>query len=139
MQTEESNVYPLLAQLDERKASDAETEYSEARDKLSALKEQIGQPGFSAALETLKSGIQHHLEDERKATPVRSSGSRREAPDGRAAAENSPSSSAASTWTVTTPLTRRGRARANWRGVFTLVQHVAYRVTSAVALWRSPA
>ena len=63
-EAEESEVYPQLAELDEQMAADAETEHSEARDGLAALKEQIGQPGFAAALETLKGGIQHHVQEE---------------------------------------------------------------------------
>jgi iron-sulfur cluster repair protein YtfE (RIC family) len=77
MQTEESQVYPALARLDEEQAAEAENEHSEARDALATLKEQIGQPGFSAALETLKSGIEHHVqEEEGEAFPkLRQSGS----------------------------------------------------------------
>ena len=64
MQTEESQVYPVLAEVDESMATEAENEHSEARDALVALKEQIGQPGYRDALETLKSGIEHHVEEE---------------------------------------------------------------------------
>lgn len=64
MQTEESQVYPAVAELDEEMAAEAESEHGEAREGLAALKGQIGQPGFSAALETLKSGIQHHVQEE---------------------------------------------------------------------------
>ncbi|HZB39960.1 MAG TPA: hemerythrin domain-containing protein [Ilumatobacter sp.] len=64
MQTEESQVYPVLAEVDEEMAAEAENEHGEARDALAALKGQIGMPGFNAALETLKSGIEHHVEEE---------------------------------------------------------------------------
>ena len=64
MQTEESQVYPAVAELDEEMAAEAEAEHGEAREGLAALEGQIGQPGFSAALETLKSGIQHHVQEE---------------------------------------------------------------------------
>ena len=64
MQTEESQVYPVLAEVDEEMAAEAESEHGEARDALAALKGQIGMPGFNAALETLKSGIEHHVEEE---------------------------------------------------------------------------
>ena len=64
MQTEESQVYPVLAQLDQQLAAEAENEHSEARDGLSALKEQVGQPGFGAAFQTLKGGIEHHVQEE---------------------------------------------------------------------------
>ena len=64
MQIEETQVYPMVAQLDQDMATEAETEHDEARDALSMLKEQIGQEGFSEALETLKSGIEHHVQEE---------------------------------------------------------------------------
>jgi iron-sulfur cluster repair protein YtfE (RIC family) len=64
MQTEESEVYPMLAQLDEDMAAEAEAEHGEARDGLEELKAQVGQAGFSAALQTLKAGIEHHVEEE---------------------------------------------------------------------------
>jgi iron-sulfur cluster repair protein YtfE (RIC family) len=64
MQIEESQVYPLVAELDEDMASEAEAEHDEARDALAELKAQIGQAGFSEALETLKSGIEHHVQEE---------------------------------------------------------------------------
>jgi len=64
MQIEESQVYPVLAEVDEQMATEAENEHSEARDALSALKDQIGLSGFDAALQTLQSGIEHHVEEE---------------------------------------------------------------------------
>jgi iron-sulfur cluster repair protein YtfE (RIC family) len=64
MAVEETDVYPALAQLDDDRAEQAESEHGEARDGLEELKAQVGRAGFSAALETLKSGIEHHVEEE---------------------------------------------------------------------------
>ena len=64
MQTEETQVYPVLAEVDAEMAAEAQSEHGEARDGLSALKQQIGLPGFATALQTLKGGIQHHVEEE---------------------------------------------------------------------------
>ena len=64
MQIEESQVYPLVAQLDQRMAADAESEHAEAREGLAALKEQVGGSGFDGALQHLKSGIEHHVQEE---------------------------------------------------------------------------
>jgi iron-sulfur cluster repair protein YtfE (RIC family) len=64
MAIEESEVYPALGQLDDDMAEQAQTEHGEARDGLEELKAQVGQAGFSAALQTLKSGIEHHVEEE---------------------------------------------------------------------------
>jgi hypothetical protein len=54
----------MLAQLDEQLADEAESEHAEAREGLATLKEQVGSSGFGAALETLKSGIEHHVQEE---------------------------------------------------------------------------
>ena len=64
MSIEESDVYPALAALDAGMAEEAETEHNEARDELEALKAQIGQSGFSGAVQTLKGAIEHHVEEE---------------------------------------------------------------------------
>ena len=64
MQVEESEVYPMVAQLDDQMAEEAESEHAEAREALAALKEQIGTAGFDAALQTLQGGIEHHVQEE---------------------------------------------------------------------------
>ena len=64
MQIEETEVYPALRQLDDDMAEEAETEHNEARDALEKVKSEIGQPGFADAVQTLKGGIEHHVEEE---------------------------------------------------------------------------
>jgi iron-sulfur cluster repair protein YtfE (RIC family) len=64
MRTEESQVYSVLAELDEQIAAEARHEHSATRDALLTLKAQIGRQGFDAALQTLKSGIEHHVHQE---------------------------------------------------------------------------
>ena len=64
MQIEEGQVYPVVAELDEQMAQEAESEHAEAREALNALKGQVGSSGFAAALQTLQSGIQHHVQEE---------------------------------------------------------------------------
>ena len=64
MQIEEGQVYPVLAEIDEQMAEEAENEHGEARDGLAALKGQIGSPGFAEALHTLQRGIEHHVQEE---------------------------------------------------------------------------
>lgn len=64
MQVEESEVYPELAKLDSEMEQEAETEHRLGRDGLAQVRELIGQPGFGAAVEMLKAGISHHVEEE---------------------------------------------------------------------------
>ncbi len=64
MQVEESEVYPELAKLDNEMEQEAETEHRLARDGLAQVRGLIGQPGFGAAVEMLKAGITHHVEEE---------------------------------------------------------------------------
>ena len=64
MQIEEGQVYPVVAEIDEQMAEEAENEHGEARDALAALKDAIGSPGFAEALHTLQRGIEHHVQEE---------------------------------------------------------------------------
>jgi hemerythrin superfamily protein len=64
MKFEESSIYPLLADVNSEQAEEANIEHGLARDGLSKLSELMSQPGFGAAVEMLKGGISHHVEDE---------------------------------------------------------------------------
>jgi hemerythrin superfamily protein len=64
MQFEETEIYPLLAAVDAEMEQEAENEHRLAREGLAKLQELAGEPGFGAAVEMLKGGITHHVEDE---------------------------------------------------------------------------
>jgi hemerythrin-like domain-containing protein len=65
MQTEESYVYPLVAEVvDEESAREAEIEHQLARDGLSQLQDLVDVPGFGAVVAMLTAGIKHHVKEE---------------------------------------------------------------------------
>ena len=64
MEFEEAEIYPLLAEVDREMEDEAEVEHGLAREGLSKLGELAAAPGFGAAVEMLKAGISHHVEEE---------------------------------------------------------------------------
>ena len=64
MEIEESQVYPQLEQVDNEMAEEANVEHGLVREGLDKLQELIGMPGFGAAVDMLKAGIGHHVEEE---------------------------------------------------------------------------
>ncbi len=67
MQLEEALLYPAVAQhVGSGDEEEAEIENTLARDGLEKVLAMATQPGFGAAVEMLKGGIQHHLEEEEK-------------------------------------------------------------------------
>lgn len=64
MAIEEQEVYPELERIDGELAEEANVEHGLAREGLSKLQTMVGQPGFGAAVEMVKGGISHHVEDE---------------------------------------------------------------------------
>lgn len=65
MQFEEAEVYPYVAQtIDGEDAEEAEIEHGLVRDGLAKLVELVSAPGFGAAVEMVKGGITHHVEEE---------------------------------------------------------------------------
>jgi len=64
MEVEESEVYPEAAKIEAEMATEGENEHELARDGLANLEAMIGQPGFGAAIEMLKAGIDHHVAEE---------------------------------------------------------------------------
>jgi hemerythrin superfamily protein len=64
MQFEEGEIYPLLARVDGEMEQEAEVEHGLARDGLTKVTELVAAPGFGAAVEMLKAGISHHVEEE---------------------------------------------------------------------------
>jgi hemerythrin superfamily protein len=65
MSIEESLVYPRLARIDKEMSSEAEAEHGLARKVLKDLQRLTpASPGFDGALEMVKSGIQHHVQEE---------------------------------------------------------------------------
>src|SRR5918995_3591129 len=67
MEFEEGEIYPRLAEVDGEMEQEAEVEHGLARDALSKLTELAAAPGFGAAVEMLKAGISHHVEEEEQA------------------------------------------------------------------------
>ena len=63
MEIEESQVYPQLEQVDNEIAEEANVEHGLVQG-LDKLQELIGMPGFGAAVDMLKAGIGHHVEEE---------------------------------------------------------------------------
>ena len=65
MDIEESIVYPIVAsQVDEEDAEEANVEHDLAREGLDKLRQLLDQPGFGAALDMVKAGVHHHVEEE---------------------------------------------------------------------------
>jgi len=65
MRTEESQVYPLLAQLDGQMATEARNEHTSARELLTKVRDAAPDtPGFGGLVAALKGAIGHHVEDE---------------------------------------------------------------------------
>jgi iron-sulfur cluster repair protein YtfE (RIC family) len=64
MQFEEDEIYPLLQRVDGEMEEEAEVEHRLARDGLAKMTELVAAPGFGAAVEMVKAGIHHHVEEE---------------------------------------------------------------------------
>jgi hemerythrin-like domain-containing protein len=65
MQVEEELVYPLVkAELGAEDEEEAQVEHGLAREGLTKLTAMVAKPGFGAAVEMLKAGILHHVEEE---------------------------------------------------------------------------
>jgi len=61
---EEEAVYPLLASLDAEMEEEAEVEHRLAREGMTKMAELLDAPGFGAAVEMVKAGIGHHVQEE---------------------------------------------------------------------------
>ena len=65
MEAEESIVYPSVrTEIGEEDEEEAEIEHGLAREGLEKLQAMAAVPGFGAAVEMLKGGISHHVEEE---------------------------------------------------------------------------
>jgi iron-sulfur cluster repair protein YtfE (RIC family) len=65
MEIEEGLLYPIVAkQIGKEEAKEAEVEHGLAREGLGKLRELVDQPGFGAAVDMLKGGIDHHVHEE---------------------------------------------------------------------------
>ena len=65
MEAEETIVYPpVRKEVGEEDAEEAEVEHGLAREGLEKLQQMIEMPGFGAAVDMLKGGISHHVEEE---------------------------------------------------------------------------
>ena len=65
MEVEENILYPIVAkEVGAEDEEEAEIEHGLARDGLAKLAELVAKPGFGAAVEMLKAGIAHHVEEE---------------------------------------------------------------------------
>jgi hypothetical protein len=65
MRVEESQVYPLLAELDGEMAVEARNEHDSARELLTKIRDAAPDtPGFGGLVAALKGAIGHHVEDE---------------------------------------------------------------------------
>jgi hypothetical protein len=65
MRTEESEIYPLLAELDGEMAAEANNEHESARELLAKVRDAAPDtPGFGGLVAALKGAIGHHVEDE---------------------------------------------------------------------------
>jgi hemerythrin-like domain-containing protein len=65
MDAEESIVYPpVKSEVGEEDEEEAEIEHGLAREGLQKLQQMVEMPGFGAAVEMLKGGIAHHVEEE---------------------------------------------------------------------------
>jgi iron-sulfur cluster repair protein YtfE (RIC family) len=109
MRVEETQVYPVLEEVDGEMAEEAEIEHDLARQGLQTLAGMIGKPGFGAAVAMVQAGIEHHVEEEegevfpklrkavggttRKASPMKRSAAKKAAPT-KAAATKGPAKKA---------------------------------------------
>jgi len=65
MAVEEQFLYPIVTEvIGEETEAEAETEHGLAREGLAKLDQLRDQPGFGAALDMVKAGIAHHVEEE---------------------------------------------------------------------------
>ena len=65
MEVEEQFLYPIVSEvIGEEDAEEGNNEHDLARDGLEKLYELVDEPGFAAALDMVKAGIDHHVEDE---------------------------------------------------------------------------
>ena len=65
MQFEEQEVYPIVQrEMDAETAEEAGIEHGLAREGMAKMKELVAAPGFGAAVEMVKGGISHHVEEE---------------------------------------------------------------------------
>lgn len=65
MAVEEEFLYPIVAErIGSEDAEEAENEHELTRQGLATLREMADEPGFGAALEAVKGGISHHVEEE---------------------------------------------------------------------------
>jgi hemerythrin superfamily protein len=65
MEAEESIVYPQVrTEVGEEDEEEAEVEHGLAREGLEKVQQMLQMPGFGAAVEMLKGGITHHVEEE---------------------------------------------------------------------------
>jgi hemerythrin-like domain-containing protein len=65
MKIEESLLYPLVARdVGEEDAEEADVEHGLAREGVAKMSQLVKKPGFGAAVEMLKAGITHHVEEE---------------------------------------------------------------------------
>lgn len=65
MEAEESIVYPSVrSEVGEEDEEEAEIEHGLAREGLDRVQQMVETPGFGAAVEMLKGGISHHVEEE---------------------------------------------------------------------------
>ena len=65
MDAEESIVYPpVRTEVGEEDEEEAEIEHGLAREGLDKVQQMVAMPGFGAAVEMLKGGIAHHVEEE---------------------------------------------------------------------------
>jgi hemerythrin superfamily protein len=65
MAMEERHLYPLVREtLGDEEAEEAEVEHALARTGLVKLRELVDAPGFGAAVDMMRAGIDHHVSDE---------------------------------------------------------------------------
>ena len=65
MRMEEELLYPLVPQIEDQETEqEAEIEHGLAREGVSKLRALVDAPGFGAAVDMLKGGISHHVEEE---------------------------------------------------------------------------
>jgi hemerythrin-like domain-containing protein len=64
METEETQVYPVLRQIDGEMSEEAQVEHGLARQGLATMAKMVGKPGFGASVDMVEAGIKHHVEEE---------------------------------------------------------------------------
>jgi hemerythrin-like domain-containing protein len=65
MKVEERFVYPIVRDVvGDEEEQEAENEHQLARDGLQKLNEMVSEPGFGAAVDMVKAGIKHHVDEE---------------------------------------------------------------------------